>query len=49
MTREDFCDAAFNELQRIEREEASVELVAGDILGGKVEYQTSDGWEDRGL
>ncbi len=45
MTREDFCDAAFNELQPIEREEASVELVAGDILGGKVEYQTSNEWK----
>ena len=45
MTRDNFCDAAFNELQQIEREEASVELVAGDILEGKVEYQTSNGWK----
>ena len=33
MTREDFCEAAFKELQRIERGEA------------KVEYQTSSGWK----
>lgn len=45
MTREEFCEAAFDELQRIERGEASVELVAGDIFEGQVEYQTSDGWK----
>lgn len=45
MTRDGFCEAAFNELQRIERGEASVELIAGDILEDKVEYQTSDGWK----
>lgn len=45
MTREEFCEAAFNELKRIERGEAKVELVAGDILEGKVEYQTSSGWK----
>lgn len=45
MTREEFCEAAFNELQRIERGEASVELIAGDILEGQVEYQSSGGWK----
>ena len=45
MTREDFCEEAFKELQRIEHGEAKVELVAGDILEGKVEYQTSSGWK----
>ena len=45
MTREEFCERAFQELQRIERGEVSVELVAGDILEGKVEYQTSRGWK----
>lgn len=45
MTREEFCEAALQELHRIESGEASVELVAGDILAGKVEYQTSSGWK----
>lgn len=45
LTREDCCETAFTELQRIERGEASVELVAGDILEGQVEYQTSSGWK----
>ena len=45
MTREEFCEMAFQELQRIESGERSVELVAGDILAGKVEYQTSGGWK----
>jgi hypothetical protein len=37
MTREDFCETAFTEFQQIEPGEAKVELVAGDILEGKVE------------
>ena len=45
MTREEFCEMAFRELQRIESGEVSVEIVAGDILAGKVEYQTSSGWK----
>ncbi|MGP0593124.1 hypothetical protein ACTRXD_11405 [Nitrospira sp. T9] len=45
MTRDGFCEAAFTELQRIERGEAKFELVAGDILEGRVDCQTSDGWK----
>ncbi|MFZ1747424.1 MAG: hypothetical protein WBO24_11360 [Nitrospirales bacterium] len=45
MTKDEFCETALQELQRIERGEASVELVAGDILEGKVEYQTSGEWK----
>ena len=45
MTREEFCEMAFQGLQRIESGERSVELVAGDILADKVEYQTSGGWK----
>lgn len=45
MTRDEFCEAALQELQRIERGEVTVELIAGDILQGKVEYQTTSGWK----
>ena len=45
MTRDEFCEAALNELHRIERGENSVELTAGDILQGKVEYRTRSGWK----
>jgi hypothetical protein len=45
MTRDEFVHAAFAELRRIERGEATVELAEGDILLGKVSYQTSNGWK----
>ena len=45
MTREEFCEAALKELQRIENDEVTVEFAGGDILEGKVEYQTSSGWK----
>ncbi len=45
MTREKFCEEALNELQRIENGEVKVELVAGDILEGKVDYHTNSGWK----
>ena len=45
MTRDEFIEAAFAELSRIERGEATVQLVEGDILIGKVHYQTSNGWK----
>ena len=45
MTKDEFCERALQELQRIESGETKVELVAGDILAGKVEYQTSSGWK----
>lgn len=45
MTREEFCEIALNELERIENSEVTVELVEGDILEGKVAYQTSSGWK----
>lgn len=44
MTREEFIDAAFAELHRIEHGQATVQLAEGDILLGKVSYQTSNGW-----
>lgn len=45
MTRDEFIDAAFAELHRIERGMATVQLVEGDILLGKVTYQSSNGWK----
>jgi hypothetical protein len=44
MTREEFIDAAFAELRRIESGQATVHLIEGDVLIGKVRYQTSEGW-----
>ena len=44
MTREGFIDAAFAELRRIESGQASVRMIEGDVLIGKVRYQTSGGW-----
>ena len=43
MTRDEFCQAAWMELQRIERGEETVELSGGDILLGKVECRASSG------
>jgi len=45
MTREEFIDAAFAELHRIECGAGTVQLVEGDILLGKVSYRTSNGWK----
>lgn len=42
MTRDEFIDAAFAELHRIERGMATVQLVEGDILLGKVTYRSSN-------
>lgn len=48
MTREEFCEAAFDELQRIERGEASVELVRRYFRRpGRISDQRL--LEDRGL
>jgi len=44
MTREGFIDAAFAALRRIESGQATVQLIEGDILMGKVRYRTSEGW-----
>ena len=44
MTRQEFCEAAQRLLDDIEKGAISVELVEGDILAGKVTYQTSNGW-----
>ena len=44
MTREEFIDAAFAELRRIESGQATVHMVEGDVLIGKVWCQTSEGW-----
>jgi hypothetical protein len=45
MTKEEFYQAALQELHRIETGEVTIELLEGDILAGKVEYQTSRGWK----
>lgn len=45
MTRDEFVDAAFQELKSIERGDVTIELTAGDILLGRVEYRTSNGWK----
>ncbi|UCE64579.1 MAG: hypothetical protein JSU59_05445 [Nitrospirota bacterium] len=45
MTRDEFFEAAWSELQRIAAGEVTLELTAGDILAGNVEYQTSSGWK----
>lgn len=44
MTRDEFIDAAFAELKRIESGQATVHMVEGDVLIGKVRYRTSEGW-----
>ena len=44
MTREEFIDAAFAELRRIESGQAAVHMIEGDVLIGKVQYRTSNGW-----
>lgn len=45
MTKDEFYRAASTELQDIEKARSTVELAAGDILVGKVEYRTSNGWK----
>lgn len=45
MTRDEAVEAAFAELHQIEQGEATVALVEGDILMGKVRYETSNGWK----
>ncbi len=44
MTRDQYFAAARDVLRRIELGHVSVRLVEGDLLIGKVEYQTGDGW-----
>lgn len=44
MNREEFIDAAFAELKRIESGQATVQLIEGDLLLGKVRYKTSNNW-----
>ena len=44
MTRDAFIDAAWAELKRIESGQATVRMVEGDVLIGKVRYRTSEGW-----
>jgi hypothetical protein len=44
MTREEFIDAAFAELRRIESGQATVHQIEGDVLMGKVRYQSTEGW-----
>lgn len=44
MTSEEFVGAAFAELHRIESGQATVQLIEGDVLIGKVRYRTSSGW-----
>ena len=44
MTREEFIDGAFGILRHIEQGQSTVRMVEGDILVGKVQYLTGDGW-----
>jgi hypothetical protein len=44
MTRDEFINAAWAELRRIESGQASVHMIEGDVLIGKVRYRTSEGW-----
>lgn len=44
MTKDEFYQAARQELRAVERGEATVRLTAGEILLGDVEYRTSHGW-----
>ncbi len=44
MNKDELCEAAIEELVKIEQGRVTVELVAGDVLLGDVEYRTSDGW-----
>ena len=44
MTRPEYCDAAQRLLDDIEKGSISIEMVEGDILAGKVTYQTNNGW-----
>lgn len=45
MTKDEFYEAAFEELQGTEKGQVTVELTGGDLLLGKVEYTTSNGWK----
>lgn len=44
MNREEFIEAAFAELRQIESGHATVQLIEGDLLIGKVRYRKSEGW-----
>ncbi len=44
MTQEEFYEAAFTEIKAIEEGKATIELTAGDIPLGRVEYLTNNGW-----
>ena len=44
MNRQEFCDAAKQLLDDVEKGLISVEMVEGDILEGQVTYRTSNGW-----
>lgn len=44
MTQEEVHEAALQELHRIEQGASTVELIAGNILLGDVQYRTSNGW-----
>ena len=44
MTRDEFINAAFAELRQIESGQATVHMIEGDVLIGKVRYRTSEGW-----
>jgi hypothetical protein len=44
MTRQEFCDAAKQLLDDVEKGSVAIEMVKGDILEGQVTYRTSNGW-----
>ena len=44
MTQDQFCEAAWKELQDIQQGTVTIEMKEGDILSGPVRYQSSTGW-----
>ena len=44
MTKQEYCNAAQRLLDEIDHGVVCIELIEGDILAGKVKYQTSNGW-----
>ena len=44
VTKDEFCEAAWTELQNIEQGSVTIQMKEGDILSGPVKYQTSTGW-----
>ena len=44
VTKEEYCEAAWTELQNIEKGVVTIKMKEGDILSGPVKYLTNTGW-----